>query len=139
MSLSSKHNYLNKDIKYIKNGLIQEYDMKNGGISILYHKNILSQDDYDYLMNDLNKQERNITIGKWLKDNSDITPELMNGFKEARELFFEMNNIKDSEVLSIKKDAIFLIGKSIDIEQVNEDYLFRKKNEYTVRNKRYII
>lgn len=129
--LAYKHNYLDKNIKYIKNGLIQEYDMKNGGISILYHNKLLSQDDYDYLMNDLDKLQRNIAVGKWLKDNPKASVELMDGFKMARDLFLSKNEVQPENVLSIKKDAIFLVNTSVKVEQVNEDYLFRKKNEYT--------
>jgi hypothetical protein len=131
MSLSSKHNYINKNIKYIKNAIITEYDMKNGGISILYHKGFLTKDEYDYLMNNLNKLERNIEIGKWLKNNKEVSIGLMEGFKEARELFFNENDINDSDVLSIKKDAIFLIDKQVKVKQLNEDYLFREKNQYS--------
>lgn len=131
MSVYEKHNYLNKGIKYIKNAVITEYDMKNGGISILKHEGYLSDEDYNYLMNDLDKHQRNVEIGIWLKDQPEVSKGLMEGFREARRLFFEANNIQDSEVLTIKKDAIFLIDKFIDVEQVNEDYLFRKKNQYT--------
>lgn len=131
MSVYEKHNYLNKDIKYIKNAVITEYDMKNGGISILKHEGLLSEEDYDYLMNDLDKHQRNVEIGIWLKDQPDVVKAQMEGFREARRLFFEANNIQDSEVLTIKKDAIFLIDKAIEVEQVNKDYLFRKKNQYT--------
>ena len=131
MKLYEKHNYLNSNIKYIKNGIITEYDMKNGGISILYEKKLITDKEYNYLMNNLNKEERNVTIGKWLKENKNISKELMNGFKEARKLFFELNNIKDEDVLSIKKDAIFLINRTVNIENINDNYCFRQKNQYT--------
>lgn len=130
MSLSSKHNYTNKEIKYIKNGVITEYDMKNGGPSILKHKKLITDEEYDYLMS-LDKLTCNIEVGNWLKDNKEVSIELMNGFREAREELFEKNDIQDDEVLSIKKDAVFLINKTLEKEQLNPDYLFRKKNQYT--------
>lgn len=135
-----KHNYLNKDIKFIKNSIIREYDMQNAGLSILKHNELISEDDYNSIMK-LEKHKRNVIVGKFLKDNSDISKALMEGFTEARKIFFEMNNIEDYEVLSIKKDAIFLINKTPSVTQINEDYLFRKKNEYNsylnIRNKEF--
>lgn len=130
MSIYMKHNYLNKNIKYIKNGVITEYDMKNGGISILHHNKYITEKEFEYL-NSLDKLEKNVIVGKWLKDNPDISKALMEGFIEAREIFFEENEIEDSQVLAIKKDAIFLIDKIVDKEVLNEDYTFRKKNQYT--------
>lgn len=129
--LYRKHNYLNKDLKYIKNAIIREYDMKNAGLSILKHKDLISLKTYDKLMNKYNKHDRDVIVGKFLGENKDISKELMNGFIEARKEFFEINEIKNSDVLSIKKDAIFLINKVPKIQQINDDYLFRNKNEYS--------
>lgn len=129
--LFEKHNYLNKNIKYIKNATIREYDMKNAGLSILKHEELISEEEYNILMNKYEKQERNIIVGKFLGKNEDISIELMKGFQRARQEFFDINNINESDILSIKKDAIFLINCIPDVEQVNEDYLFRLKNEYT--------
>jgi hypothetical protein len=127
----NKHNYLNKNLKYIKNAIIREYDMKNAGLSILKHLEIISIKEYNKLMNNYEKHERDMLVGKFLGKNSDVSQALMEGFIDARKEFFEVNDIQDDEVLSIKKDAIFLINKIPKIEQVNDDYLFRKKNEYT--------
>jgi len=129
-NLYIKHNYLNKNIKYIKNAIIKEYDMKNGGLSILYNKNFITKKKYEYYLS-LDKNKRNIEIGLWLKKNKEANKGLMEGFKEARQLFFEVNEITDKDVLSIKKDAIFLIDKEIKVEQVNDNYLFRNKNDYS--------
>lgn len=129
--LYKKHNYLNKDLKYIKNAIIREYDMKNAGLSILKHNELISLKEYNKLMNNYEKHERDVIVGKFLGENTEISNELMKGFIEARKEFFELNEIENSDVLSIKKDAIFLINKIPKYQQINDDYLFRNKNEYT--------
>lgn len=135
-----KHNYLNKNIKYINNSIIREYDMKNAGPSILLHYELISQKEYDGLMK-LDKHTRSVTVGKFLKVNPEISEALMEGFVEMRKEFFNLNNIEDSDILSIKKDAIFLINTIPKVTQINEECLFRNKNEYTsylnIRNKEF--
>ena len=111
-----KHNYLNKDISLLVNTFIREYDMKAGGYSILKRKGCLSKGEIDYLEN-CPKLARNIYLGNKLKENKELMQIQMDGFTEARQMFFEANNIKDSSVLTIKKDAIFLIK---DIPYITE-------------------
>lgn len=138
--LFEKHNFLNKDIKYIKNSVINEYDMKNAGPSILLHNELISQKEYDKLMK-MDKHTRSVVVGKFLRKNSDISEALMEGFVEMRKEFFELNEIEDIDVLSVKKDAIFLINTIPKVTQINEHCLFRLKNEYTsylnIRNKEF--
>lgn len=128
--LYEKHNYLNKDIDYINNMSIIEYDMKNAGINILRHNNIISQSEYDKL-NELPKLEKNILVGKFLKNNKDINNFLINEFVNVRKELFELNDIDDSSVLSIKKDAIYLVDKVLHTTKLNDFYEFKSKNEYT--------
>jgi hypothetical protein len=124
-----KHNYLNKDIAYLRNNIIREYDMVNAGINILRHNNIFSQEEYDQL-NSMDKLEKNILVGKFLKNNPDISDALMNEFINIRKELFDRNGITDDDVLSIKKDAIFVINKKIHDLELNEFYQFQEKNKY---------
>lgn len=124
-----KHNYLNKDIAYLRNNIIREYDMVNAGINILRHNNIFTQEEYDRL-NSMDKLEKNILVGKFLKNNPDISDALMNEFINIRKELFERNEITDDDVLSIKKDAIFVINKKMNDLQLNEFYQFQEKNKY---------
>lgn len=60
-------------------------------------------------------------------------PELKKVFKEKfieiRKWFFEQNDIKDEEVLSIKKDAIFTLKRCLNTEYDNINFI--EKNIYT--------
>lgn len=128
-SLYKKHNYLNKCITFINNSMIVEYDMHNAGLSILHHNGIIDDENFNYLQS-LDKLQKNITVGKFLRDNSDANDFLVQEFVNVRKEFFTQNNINDDSVLAIKKDAIFLINKSPHVLKLNDDYEFIKKNIY---------
>lgn len=124
-----KHNYTNRGIAYLKNNIIREYDMVNAGINILRQNNVFSQEEYDQL-NSMDKLEKNILVGKFLKNNSDISDALMNEFINIRKELFERNNINDEDILSIKKDAVFVINKKMNDLELSEFYQFQEKNKY---------
>lgn len=107
---------------------IREYDMAKANINVLLYNNIISKQEYDYLY-ELPKIQREITIGMKQKNNHKITEALQNGFKDARHLFYNANNIKENNILSIKKDAIFLIDK-IPKTTIFENINFKLKNIY---------
>jgi hypothetical protein len=129
-NLWMKSNYLNKDIDYLSNVKIYEYDMKSGGFSILKHKGFFSESEIEEL-NAMDKLSRNIYIGKKLAKHPEWNKTLIEGFKEVIKTLFETYNIDEKYVLSIKKDAIFLLninlGKRIKTDYVN----FELKNTYT--------
>jgi len=127
--LYQKHNFLNRDIKYIKNTPIVEYDMKNAGLNILFHNDIISEDDYNSL-NAMGK-ERHVVVGKFLAKNKDVNNFLIEEFVRIRKEFFELNEIRDDDVLSIKKDALYLINKTPKNLQLNDHYIFRPKSSFS--------
>lgn len=106
-----------------------EYDLEKANISILRWKNAITQNQYEYYRN-LPRDKREISIGYMLKNKS-LSNILQNGFKEARKLFFETNNIEDIEVLYIDKDSITTINKTCYKNKINEYLNFREKNKYT--------
>lgn len=126
--LYEKHNYLNKDIPCLINTTIREYDMKAGGYSILKKYGVLSEKEIQYLDN-CDKLKRNIYLGNLLKNKPELSELQMQGFIEARQLFFEYNQINENNILAIKKDAIFIIK---DIMHVTEfdGYKFQLANTY---------
>ena len=103
--------------------------MKEAGFSLIQEFNLLPKDTITELK-ELGKEKRKIKIGKIQIKNDELKNNLKLAFKEARRIFFELNKLDDSEVISIKKDAIFVtryckhtaIGKYIE---------FRPKNYYT--------
>jgi hypothetical protein len=127
--LYNKHNYTNRNLVYLKNNIIREYDMVNAGINILHHHGVFNDEEYKKL-NEMDKLSKNIMVGKFLKNNSDINEALMNEFVLIRKELFESNGINDDDILSIKKDAVFVINKKLTNLKLNDDYEFKEKNKY---------
>lgn len=85
---------------------IYEYDISKANINILYEKGVIDDNLYDTLYNS-DKKSREVYVGIMQK-NGDIARTLSDGFRDFRHMLFESNKIADSEVISIKKDAVFV-------------------------------
>ncbi|QQO92578.1 hypothetical protein CPT_Machias_201 [Staphylococcus phage Machias] len=127
-NLWQKTNYTSK-VKYIKDTIITEYDIKSAGMNILYDSNWLDEKTYNMLKN-TPKYERNVIIGKMLRKNKDMNNALIEGFKIARKFFMMNNNLSDNDVLSIKKDAIFVIGKKCNNLKISNNVRFVESDTF---------
>jgi len=130
IKLMERTNYLNKDIEYIKNTKIVEYDIRSAGFTTLRYKKLLPSDIIDKLEKMPNK-DRNIYIGKQIRKHPNIGEELINTLIDIRKDFAMLNDIEEADVLSIKKDALFLIKKDPKALVIREIFEFRAKDEYT--------
>lgn len=117
------------DIKLITDTIITEYDIKSAGMNILFDLGLISESLFNDLKN-MDKLDRNVYIGKMLRNNKEMNKSLNDGFKLARELFFKNNNLNDSDILSIKKDAIFVIGKKCNNLRISNNIEFIENDEY---------
>lgn len=116
------------DINYLTNTFIREYDISKANINILFSKGMINKSTYDYLYNS-ERMIRQVYIGK-LQREKQYADAIKDGIIEAKKLLFENNNIKDYEVLSIKNDAVYIIGRQL----FNTDFgliKFLSKNQYT--------
>ena len=95
---------INTDVKY--------YDISKANISILYDKGLINNETYSRLFR-LPKIRREIEVGIMMRDNPIIKDSLKNGFVEFRKKLFYTNNIEDKSVLSIKKDAVYVINRTL--------------------------
>lgn len=126
----TKSNYLNKNIPYLSNAVIYEYDMNSGGFSILRSKKVFSKEVEEKLLN-MDKLKRNIYIGKLMRKDSRISEIVIEGFKEYLTKFCKLNDIEDKDILSIKKDAIFIINKKCKHLKINDYVSLKEANKYT--------
>lgn len=126
--LYENHLYLNKNIDYIISHEIIEYDIRSAGYNIIKYYNLLPQKYIDVLEN-LDKKEKQIQIGKYQRDFKGFSDELTNAFTMIRGEFFDKNDIKDDEVLAIKKDAIILLRRCDNLTFGNIEFV--NKNEYS--------
>lgn len=123
-----RHFYINKDIDQKVNEEIIEYDMKSAGLSIIKSGKLLDERMIS-LLEILPKDQRSIKIGNLQKKNKELTRALNEGFEYYRKVFLESNNVKDEDIISIKKDAIFTTKRCKNMEF---DYVkFSDKNVYT--------
>jgi hypothetical protein len=130
IDLVEKSNWTSKALLYLKNVFITEYDLKSGGLSVIKENSLLNNDVIEKLSS-MEKEKRNIIIGKLQIKYPDLSAKMVEGFASARKTFVDKNNIKADQILSIKKDALFLINPKGIIEQVTPNLLFRAKNTYT--------
>lgn len=127
--IAEKSNYLNKDILYLKNTTISEYDIKSAGFTVIKFKKLLPPEEIEQLEK-ADKQTRNILIGKRILKYPKISEEIINTLADIRKDFVVLNQIHDEDILSIKKDAIFLI-KKLPTNLKLDIFEFRPKGKYT--------
>jgi hypothetical protein len=115
---------------------IQEWDLAKANISILRSLNLISEEKYqEYLI--MPKQNREVAIGCLRRDNPKIEEGYQQGIVMARQLFFDINNIEQENVLYIDNDSITTIHSWNDKRagyirgQINPYLNFRVKNRYT--------
>lgn len=130
VSLAKKTVYLNKEIVYLKNVPIVEYDIKSAGFSVVRYKELLGQDMIDELER-MPKEERNIKIGLFQRQFPELSSIILETLSEVRQEFVIANEVTEDDILSIKKDAIFLIKKTPKITKFREYFEFRKKSSFT--------
>ena len=129
MDIYKKDNWINPNILYTFNRTIIEYDMREAGYSLVKEYNLLPKKEMNSLRV-MNKDARHVKIGKLQRDLEGFSKDLMNAFADARKGFFEMNHLEESDIISIKKDAIFVTKKCIH-EIIGNHVNFRPKNTYT--------
>lgn len=145
-NLYEKHNYLNKNIRYLKNTSIIEYDIHAAGTCILYELGLIKKELFEYLMS-LDKFTRNRLVGDLLAQHPKWNKLQMKGFSDVMKRFMEENNIEDRDILSIKKDSIVLIGSKVirslfidNLYQFNitgkyNNYMYLKEKELYINSK----
>lgn len=130
MELANKTNYLNKEIAYLKNVQIIEYDIHAAGFSVLKFKKVLDKETEAEWEN-LDKHTRTVKEGLLQKNNPEISKLIIDTLAKVRQFFCVANNVKPENILTIKKDAVFLINKTANILTVKDIFEFRNKNKYT--------
>lgn len=132
--IKGRLNFLNKDIHYYV-GNVYEYDIKHAYPSILKGTDFKFNDkklreDLENFSNYSNKKNLLIRIGKEIGTNKDISKYLNLKLINYIENIQELNNLNDDNVISIKKDAIF-VNKKCNVFNF-ENIEFSLKNKYNM-------
>src|SRR5699024_4216450 len=102
----------------------------DAGFSILKDSDCLSKKMLNKFSN-MDKHKRHIEIGKMTIRHKEMNKIINKGLIKFRKSFMEENNIDDDSILSIKRDAIFVIGKIADKLRFSDNVEFVLKNKFT--------
>ena len=107
----SKSTWLNPNIEYLFNDDIIEYDIHDAGFSLIQQYQLLPPEKIKELERIPRGIQRHIQVGVLQRDDKEFSKLLTDKFTEVRALFMMMNQLKDDSIISVKKDAIYTIGK----------------------------
>lgn len=127
-NLFEKTLYTTDKFQYLFGDLIVEYDIESAGFNICKEFKLLDEDKIKEIEK-MGKKDRQIALGYIQKEDKEFINKLNEGFKNCRKWFFENNLIRDEDVLSVKKDAIFLRKRRCKNTEFG-NIKFRIKNEY---------
>lgn len=130
-SLSSKTYYTNKYIEYLVNVYIREYDIRKAGPSALLVGGCITRQQFDFLCG-LPRDVRQIRTGLLIKQHPEYEDIKKKIIEESRQQFLDCNELLESDILSIKNDAIYVI-KKVPTTTIFQNGLieFVPKNVYT--------
>lgn len=116
--------------KYFINTYIREYDLSKANInSLLYTGRITQEKHNEYLQ--MPKQKREVEIGLWIKKDRTVYKDIQKGIIEAKRLLVMSNSLEDYDIVSVKNDAMFIVGKDLQFTEF-PPFKFNVKNIYTV-------
>lgn len=106
--LYQKHNYIDRNISYLCSRDIYEYDIKSAGFNLLKYYQLVDKEMIQ-MLEDMSKHQRKIKIGLLMREDRELGKKLSDCFVDMRRRFFEANELKEEDILSIKRDAIFTL------------------------------
>ena len=124
-------NFINKSRPFEINSQIIEWDIKRAGLGIIKEYKMIPEDVLSKFEN-LSKEEFDIAIGKYQIKHKDFSREFENKFTEVMQWFISVNNLDtDLDIVSIKKDACFVINHCILYNELGDYIKFVPKNKYS--------
>lgn len=124
-----KEKYYTINLGFLFNNYIREYDISKANINVLFAKGVINQELYMKLYNG-DRMYRQVYIGKMIQNNEKIQEVLNEGLIEYKQKFFEANGINDSDIISIKNDAVFILNKTPSVLTF-DNITFVLRNTYT--------
>ena len=118
---------MDKSINFLSSDII-EYDMREAGFSVIQQNHLLPEKEIKRLKK-FPKEQRTIEIGKLERKDKALKQGKAKAFQYYRELFGSTNELTNEDILSVKKDAIFV--KKYCYKTTFGDFVeFREKNVY---------
>lgn len=111
MYRSEQSTWFNPNIQYLFGEDIREYDIRDAGFSLIKEFKLLPSKTIDELSRINKGIERHIVIGKIQRDDPSFSDRLSKAFRDVRYAFINTNHIPDDKIISVKKDALFVIDE----------------------------
>ncbi len=116
-----------KKVRFIINE-IYEYDIAKANISVLLQGGYITPNEYNMFLQ-MPKLQREIAIGNLQKDPK-YSKVISNGIEQARKCLIEANNLCEDDIVSIKKDAFYVLKRLNNTRFDNIDFTLR--NHYNI-------
>lgn len=112
------------------NSSIIEYDIRHANINVSKYYNLYNDVKYLDTLDALPKKDREVKFGLLLRKDKEFSKRLEEGFNSIVKEFMEVNNLdKDLDIISIKKDAVFVINHKVPTTTFGP-VEFVQKNKY---------
>jgi hypothetical protein len=122
--------YLNKNRDLIINSSIVEYDIRSGNTSMMRHYDLTDISTIEKIEK-MEKGDRVRKVGLLMKEDKEFAKNLEKSFDLTVREFLSLNNLDiDYDVISIKRDAVFVINQDIKNPRIGDHIEFVPKNQY---------
>lgn len=124
-------NRTNKDVPFIHHELISEWDIKSANTSLMrYYK--LADPKLIEKLEKLDKKDREPAVGKMSRRDKNFSIELERSFTKIIEEFLAINGLDpEKDIISYKKDSVFIRNKPVKQNLIGDCVQFVNKNLYT--------
>lgn len=102
----------NRDYPFIHNNEIIEWDIKSANTSLMSYYNLQPEDLIQTLAS-MPKAQREISVGKLMRKDKEFTKALEESFNKIVDEFISMNNLTWDNIVSVKRDAVFVKNHAI--------------------------
>lgn len=116
--MHDKMMWFNENIPYIFHAHIVEWDMSKASLSVCEKFNLLESDEINRL-NSLPKLEREKAMGMHQRGNKEFSNRLLEGIREVRRKFLEINGLDESNVLSLHNDAVIFNSRKEIVSEID--------------------
>ncbi len=113
----------------ICNSEIIEWDIKSANTSLMREYR-LADPTLISKIESLNKNKRNIYVGNMMRNDKVFSGKLESAFNDTINQFLQQNNLCEYDIISIKRDAVFVSNHKITHDSIGEYVKFIPKNSY---------
>ena len=123
--------WTNPALRFLHNERIVEWDIKSANVSLMKFYNLVEPSKITSIES-LSKQEREKTVGKMFLKDKNFGERLETAFTDIINLFLDANGLdKEEDIVSIKKDAVFVRNRTVKQSTFNDTVVFRPKGQYS--------